>query len=208
MEWEHNDPYAFSRDERNAIEEIAEKSVAEVRRLLPDVPRPIILRVNSSPNVNPETGESGENAQPNFLVWEVDPHHPGGVPAVIREQLRPMLFHELHHLVRATRFVDVKLKEHVIREGLATAFERDAAGASPPWAASSPEIVSWSREVLALPDDTPRDPWLAQHPDGRRWIGLRVGTYLVDRAMKASGKTAADLVFTATDRVLELAASP
>ena len=46
------------------------------------------------------------------------------------------------------------------------------------------------------------------HPDGTRWIGYRAGTYLVDRAMRASGKSAADLVAMPTEDLLRLAQSP
>jgi hypothetical protein len=44
-----------------------------------------------------------------------------------------------------------------------------------------------------------------QHPDGRRWIAYKVGTYLVDRAIAASGKSSAELVLTPTREVLEMA---
>ena len=43
------------------------------------------------------------------------------------------------------------------------------------------------------------------HPDGRRWIGFRAGTFLVDQAMNASGLSSAELVTTATATVVELA---
>ena len=49
---------------------------------------------------------------------------------------------------------------------------------------------------------------LRQHPNGTRWIGYRAGTYLVDRAMRASGKSAADLVAMPTEDLLRLAQSP
>lgn len=44
-----------------------------------------------------------------------------------------------------------------------------------------------------------------RHPDGRRWIAYKVGTYLVDRAVRASGKTPAELVVTSTRELVELA---
>jgi hypothetical protein len=59
----------------------------------------------------------------------------------------------------------------VVSEGLATAFERDAGGRLPPW---------------------------FQHPDGRRRIGYRAGTYIADQAIAASGSSAADLVLAPT----------
>jgi uncharacterized protein YjaZ len=118
--------------------------------------------------------------------------------------LRPTLFHELHHLVRTAAVGGRRLKDHVIREGLGTAFERDFGGVSPPWGQYPPEVSLWAKEVLAQPDDAPVAQWLFHHPDGRRWIGLRVGTHLVDCAMKSSGKTSADLVRVPTDALLAM----
>jgi uncharacterized protein YjaZ len=134
----------------------------------------------------------------------VDASRPKGVAAIARTQLRATLFHELDHVVRAAVFVDRRLRDHVVREGLATAFERDYGGKVPPWGEYPPEIAQWTTELLEQPDDAPRGPWLFDHPDGRRWIGLRVGTYLVDRAMKATGKTSAGLVETPTDEIVRL----
>jgi hypothetical protein len=208
VEYAPGDPHAFSRDERRAIEEVAERTIPEVRRLLPQLPPSIVLRVSTSTSVIPETGENGSNSQPNVVHWQVDASRGEGVVTIARTQLRATLFHELHHVVRAAVFVDRRLRDHVIREGLATAFERDYGGASPPWGTYPAEAPRWTTEILALPDDTPRAPWLFEHPDGRRWIGLRTGTYLVDRAMKTSGKTSADLVQTPTDELITMGLAP
>jgi len=204
VEYEPGDPHVFSREERRAIEEVAERTLPDVRRLLPQLPPSILLRVSTSKAVIPETGENGSSSQPNVVHWQVDAGRSEGVAAIARTQLRATLFHELHHLVRAAVVVDRRLRDHVIREGLATAFERDFGGASPPWGQYPAEVSLWTKEILALPDDTPRAPWLFEHPDGRRWIGLRVGTYLVDRATKASGKTSADLARIPTDELVTM----
>jgi uncharacterized protein YjaZ len=44
-----------------------------------------------------------------------------------------------------------------------------------------------------------------QHPDGRRWIGYRAGTLIVDRAIAASGASSAALVRVPTADILALA---
>jgi hypothetical protein len=204
VEYAPNDAHVFSREERRAIEDIAQRTMPEVRRLLPDLPPSIVVRVSSSKNVIPETGENGSNFQPNTIDWQVDASRGEGVVAIARKQLRPTLFHELHHLVRSAAITGWRLRDHVVREGLGTAFERDFGGVSPPWGQYPADVSLWVKEVLALPDDAPRDKWLFRHPDGRRWVGLRVGTYLADCAMKSSGKTSADLVRVPTDVVLAM----
>jgi hypothetical protein len=49
--------------------------------------------------------------------------------------------------------------------------------------------------------------WMVEHPDGRRWIGYRAGTFIADQAIAASGRTAAQLATMPTDEVLALADS-
>jgi hypothetical protein len=88
---------------------------------------------------------------------------------------------------------------------MATAFERDLARTRPPWGAYPDDVAGWLGELLALPPGAPRRPWMFRHPDGRRWIGFKVGTYLVDRAARASGRTPATMVGLSTDEVLRLA---
>lgn len=92
----------------------------------------------------------------------------------------------------------------VVSEGLATAFERDAAGSSPPWGEYPPEVRGWVDELLALPSDVNYVEWMFLHPDGRRWIGYRAGTFIADQAIKTSGSTAAELVNTSTEEILRL----
>jgi hypothetical protein len=46
---------------------------------------------------------------------------------------------------------------------------------------------------------------MSRHPDGRRRIGYKVGTYWVDQAMAKSGRSIADLTNMSTADVLALA---
>ena len=95
----------------------------------------------------------------------------------------------------------------VVSEGMATAFERDFAGNKPLWGEYPEDVESWVEELLDLPMSAygSYPQWMLQHPDGRRWIGYRAGTYIVDEAMLASGLSAADLVLAPTAEVLKLA---
>ena len=103
--------------------------------------------------------------------------------------------------------------DHVIGEGMASVFEREFGGATYPFMEYPDDVSGWVTELLALPDLDPFTPdgqaqrrnWMSRHPDGRHWIGYRAGTYLVDRASRASEKSAADLVTLPTEGVLQLA---
>jgi hypothetical protein len=200
------DGYRFSSADRRAIERIASTTAIEVRRLLPTLPTRLTLRVRTGKKVIPELGTSAESNLPEVVYWTVDPSHKSGVRGIVKTYLRQTLFHEFHHLVRGSAVGHGRtLLDEAISEGLATVFERDFAAGAVPWGAYPAEVARWVPEIMALPPDAPRRMWMSQHPDGRRWIGYKVGTYLVDRAIDASGRSAADLTTASTDEIVRLA---
>jgi hypothetical protein len=197
---------AFSFAERRAIQACAEPAIRDVRKLLPQLPKALTLVVRKGSDVIPETGETAMASPPDTIDWTVDPTRSGGVIATVKSQLRATLHHELHHLVRDAAIRRASLMDHVVAEGLGTAFERDFAAVRPPWGDYPADAVAWVAELRRLPKDAPMPLWVyGKHEDGRRWVGLRAGTYLADRASKALGKTSAELVLTPTEAILEAA---
>jgi uncharacterized protein YjaZ len=202
----------LSAQQRELIQRIADTAERDVRRLLPQVTGDIVLNVDVGRNVVEETGETGTAMSPGNIRWVINPAYPAGLSSVISTRLRATLFHEIHHLARGwlvsggtprTSFMD-----GVIAEGLATAFARDETADTPLWAVYPDDIAAWTQELLVVSRSgtQPRYiDWMFQHPDGRRWIGYKVGTYIADRAMKASGKTAAALAIVPTSEILRLA---
>jgi hypothetical protein len=204
-----DDQRFFPPDARRGIRKVCDDTEAEVRTLLSTLPATIELAAETGGFVIPETGEQGSAATPCRINWTVDPSRAGGVAAIARTQLRFTLFHELHHLVRGWVFhggaPQTSFMDGVVSEGLATAFERDAGGRLPPWGQYPQEASAWVAELLQLPLNARYDQWMFQHPDGRRWIGYRAGTYIADRAIAASGCSAADLVLVPTAEILQMA---
>lgn len=203
-----NDSRHFSKEARRAIEEVCAGAEPEIRAHLGELPRNIELACQTGTFVIPETGEMGTAVAPNRVGWTVNANLPGGVPAIARAQLRFTLFHELHHLVRGwvmyggaprTSFMD-----GVVSEGLATVFERDIGGRKTPWGDYPEDVERWVVELLELPVYAPYNHWMFDHPDGRRWIGYRAGTYIADQAILASGLSAVELVLVPTDEVLRM----
>jgi hypothetical protein len=205
---EYYGKYEFSRAERATIQRIADKAAADVRRHLQALPERISLRVESGKEVIEEIGATAAAIPPDWVRWTVDPTRPEGVRALANTQLRAALFHEFHHLVRGTAVLPETLMDHVITEGMATAFERDFAGARPPWASYPANVSNWVDELLVVGPTAKNSGWLFKHPDGRRWVGFKAGTYLIDRAMKESARNSADLVLVSTRDILKLAKSP
>lgn len=201
--------YVFPDHVRAVIREICDATEPEIRAYLPTLTDRVELTVNTGTRVIPETGEVGAAAAPGRIVWTVDPSRAGGMTALARARLRYTLFHEMHHLVRGwvmsggqpyTTFM-----HPVVCEGLATVFERNAGGSQPLWGEYPDDVRAWVTELQALPASAPYRTWMFQHPDGRRWIGYRAGTYIADRAIAASGRSAAELAETPTDDILDLA---
>jgi hypothetical protein len=198
--------HAFSGTERRAISRVAGDAFRDARRHLPALPPQIVLQVTSGTDVIPELGATATVAGLNFVQWTVDPGNPQGVVTIAERHLRGALFHEFHHLVRIATTSQESLMDRVVLEGMATAFERDFAGVSPLWSQYPNDVSTWVDVLLALPPTTSPDEWMtAPRPDGRRWVGMRAGTYLVDRAMKTLNRTAAELVSTPTAEILAAA---
>lgn len=203
-----NDGRYFSKDARQVIAEICGNAEPEIRALLGDLHENIELACQTGPFVIPETGEMGAAIAFNRVGWTVNPDLPGGVAAVARAQLRSTLFHELHHVARGWVMyggaAPGSFMEGVVSEGLATVFERGFGGWEPPWGEYPEDVEEWVAELLELPTSAPYSDWMFRHPDGRRWIGYRAGTYIADQAILASGRSAADLVHTATEEILRM----
>lgn len=200
------DDYRFSQAERSDIEGVARSTALEARRLLPTLPQDLVIRVYAGSDIIPESGERASIVPPATVIWVVDPQHEGGVTRVVDTWLRATLLHEWHHLVRAQTVTSTSLMDAVISEGMATVFERDVGGVAPPWGMYPDDVADWVVELMALPADADGNLWLRRrHPDGRLWVGMRAGAYLVDRAMKRSGRTAAELVAVTTEEILALA---
>lgn len=140
-------------------------------------------------------GDTGSAFPPDYVSWTVDPNRIGGVEATARRQLRGTLFYEFHLLVRAQTVQGTSLLDRAVTEGMAAAFERDASGTPTPWSTYPDNVSDWAREFMALPSDATPDFWMS----------IKVGTYLVDRARVASGRTPADLVSTPTSDVVAMA---
>lgn len=194
---------ALSATERRELQSLSDAVFHDARRELEGLPPHLTLIVRWGKDVIPETGESAAAAYPGNVGLTLDPDV--DVLATIRTHVRGALFHELHHLARASRVSRRTLVDHVVTEGLAIAYERAHLPSVPPWGEAPPAPLEWWAELRAVPEPADVPAWMIRHPDGRRWIGMRVGTFLVERATKTSGRSAAKLVFAPTEEVVRLA---
>jgi hypothetical protein len=211
IEFEDRDGRLDTAD-RELARQICTAADAELHALLPTLIDSVDLRIATGSDVIPTIGYGARAMTFNSIAFTFDPYHPTGIRSVFEKFLRPALFHECHHLVRGWVKRGGKRRAHfiegVICEGLASAFERDAAGHEPPWCSYPENVREWVSELLRLPASAPYAEWMFMHPDGRRWIGYRAGTFIADRAIAASGRSAAELAETDYAEVLKLARLP
>jgi hypothetical protein len=208
--------YLWSDEERELIREIAEQADRDIRARLSEL-ADVTVHVKAAQHpfdVIPDTGDGGGSTAPGHVNWAVDADRPGGVAAVTMARLRPTLFHEFHHQVRgwvmsdSTALLSDTFMNAPVSEGLATAFERDESGVAPPWSEYPENVADWLQELLTEFTEATYAQWMFFHPDGRRLIGYKAGTYLADRAMSASGRSAADLVRVPAREIMGMAGYP
>ncbi len=202
-DWERAEANGVSRDEiRDCITDAAEE-VAEILQLPEHLN--ITVRPHEGMNIIPETGEGGYTVDTELVSLSFDPGVPYGKETLMKS-LRETVFHELNHV---HRWMESKYDSHmlnsVVFEGLATTFADDYAGAESLWGKYDGEPVEeWLKE-LGTKTNAEYSAYFYRHPDGRRWMGYKVGSWLVREAMKDSGKTVVELTRMQWRELIELA---
>ena len=157
----------------------------------------------ADPNaIIPEVGLGGFNPSSDEVRLFADPDHPS-LEEVFREQLGPMLAHELHHAMRRRSVgYGSTLFEAAVTEGLADHFSLEVDPQYDPiWALSmdAAELAVWLPQVVAG-SSGPYDhrAWfLGASPTIPRWTGYAVGYELVRAYLEANPtETASALVDT------------
>jgi hypothetical protein len=117
-------------------------------------------------------------------------------PAERTRRLHGAVLHEAMHVVQGFTMWAYRDRaappalEHAVYEGCATVLERERAGTTPPWARLEDDetMRAWTGEVAALGTDFDWRRWKFYDPEtGRDLVLYRVGTFVVDRALAATG---------------------
>lgn len=159
-------------------------------------------------SIIPEYGTGARTHDSVFIEIWFDKSIPHGVEKTL-ESLRQTVFHESNHAARWNSIPeDYRLIESAIFEGLATVFEREHAGYKPLYGEYNDDktMQKWLHEIQKAKDDwNQREALFFDNPDGRRWVGYKTGAWLIDRAMKNSGKSVIELTTLSADDILEMA---
>lgn len=154
-----------------------------------------------------ETDDHGRAHNSDFLELAFNPTlDTAGLNAVIAN-IKPTVFHEVNHAARFNIPIwHATFLDGCIMEGLANVFARQYAHEKALWADYTQEnAAAWLREIRDIGEGIAYDEYMYKHPDGRRWIGYKVGTYIVDEAIKKSGKSVIELTSMECADILKLA---
>jgi uncharacterized protein YjaZ len=153
-----------------------------------------------------ETEDAARTSNSELITLAFSPIAAQKRPQKILRHIRPTVFHEMNHAARFNIPLFHKtFLEMAIFEGLATVFERDFGGAQPLWGKYPSEVGEWLEEIQAEDFQGEWGEYLYRHPDGRRWILYKVGTYIVDQATLQSGKSVNGLSKLPCEQIMELA---
>ncbi len=185
---------SISENTRNLIFEITSEAQKELQEIFPDVHRPmqVIISLDSAGTIA-ETGNAGFPLSLSAISFKIHPNHPIDMDSIISRYYKATLYHEYNHIVRGwtaeSSWQSNDFMDAVVAEGLATIFEVQFTHSKPLWSAYPQYVENWVIELIKLPPSAYREygKWMFEHPDGRKWIGYKAGTYIVEKALKKSG---------------------
>lgn len=196
--FEDSENYKFNNSEKELIKKIAILSDQEIRKLLPDLTKKLTLKVTAvNHDLDIVGGVTGRANTPHEVTAEISYKYKDGINAAIKRTLSSHIYHEFHHVWRGWTLSGNEFKKGIsiaaVNEGLADVFSKTYTGISLKIGNPSDDIKSWTNEVLKLPKDADYNQWMNQHNDGRIAIGYRVGTFIIERALKNSDMTILEL---------------
>lgn len=201
-EWQEAESHGASRGVLHAAVASAMGEVSDISAL----PDHLSVTIRpSSYGIIPETGANGYTVDTELIMLTFDPKVPHGLEN-LKKALRETTFHELNHV---HRWMGIAYDDHILNsvvfEGLATVFEMEYARATPLYGAYQGEPVEEWLAELAGKTHADYEQYFFDHPDGRRWIGYKVGTWLVREAMRRSGKGVVELTRMAWRDIIKAA---
>ena len=187
-------------------EEEIRKAYNEVSKLLPFGSTHINFFVQPRTyGLIEHTGDSARTYNSEFIELAFDPTKDKKGLQIILEGVRPGVYHEMNHAARFNIPIWHKtFIESCVLEGLATVFTRDYANEDAKWAKYPKNVKEWLKEIVSKKNQIDYGQYMYAHTDGRKWVGYKVGTYIIDQAMKNSGKTVIELTKLECKDILKL----
>lgn len=148
----------------------------------------------------PQLGVGGYSPGPNNILVYLDPKS----DQANRTEILATLLHEAHHCLR-WRSVGYgqTLGEAMVSEGLACLYEKERLGRAPIYTATElkPDQIAQAQSRLDQPGYSQAE-WFFGQGDFDFWFGYSLGFRVCQQQAARTGQTAADLVDTPADEIL------
>lgn len=204
---------------QTAASRIIDDAYSEVRTLLPNLPKTIRIYFDNW-YLLPETGAGGFAYSADTLTMSFDPSFTNKQQQ--SHDLRATVFHESYHLAQGHTFIQPTAEyrhtlDSAVYEGMASVFEREYAAPSilpgTYTGETDQQLQEWADSLanISMADYTNPDTelwikWaLYDKESQQRWRIYKVGTWIVDKAVRQSGKDILSLYTATAAEILELA---
>ena len=200
---------SLSEAERAQIIQVADEALAKTVQALHGLQREITMNVKViDRDLTMVNGVTGRADHRNEIEISISKAYPGGITQAVKDGLAFTVYHELHHTIRGwvihNNAFRPGIQTAIINEGMADVFAEMMSGQQHNHYVDEPDFEAWLKEILALPLRAPYGDWMFSHPDGRMAVGYRTGTYVIEKVMKQSGKTAIDLTALPVSAIYEM----
>lgn len=175
---------------KEKLENVARQAIQPASKLLP----PLSPYLNITLQFSDERGRMIEGRgfyavtmSSEWVDLGIDPNLPFGKEKTLHN-LHVMLMHECLHASRMYTLDQPYSPEPLraaIEEGLSVKFEQDFSGEKVPWGQFEDDktMQKWFDEIGKLPIDSKNYEYLFDHPDGRRWIIYKTGTWIIQKIL-------------------------
>ncbi|MCZ6752194.1 MAG: DUF2268 domain-containing putative Zn-dependent protease [Acidobacteria bacterium] len=161
--------------------------------------------------VIPETGDSGIAFGQDWVHMAIDPaRRKDEVRRIITTITPSTIYHEMNHISRNKHFGSEKsLLDAIVSEGLATVFaEEQWLAFKAPWGQYNEKELKPFLKVLRREKNNKkfsRDEWLFGRGNKPKWLGYKLGSYLIERAKdRNEGLTALGMTTKKTEEIVRL----
>jgi len=209
-QWEEAEKKGFSQAE---VEGVVKAAYNRASKLLPTLSTNlnIVIRPNKN-NYIKETGDNGYTYDSELVIIEFSPTLPYGKEDLIKN-MENAVFHECNHAARyrwlySQGVFEPSIVDAGIHEGLATVFAGQYANGISPWGKYEDDetMNKWLEELRQADKNGEHwKDWGFDRADGRKWVGYKTGTWIVDKAIQNSGKSVIDLTSILSKDITELA---
>lgn len=152
------------------------------------------------------TGGNAHTHNSELIELAFDPEFKQASAERILSDVKFSVYHEMNHAARWNLGIwHNTFLDYCVMEGLANVFTRDHANEDAPWAKYPDNVTDWIQEITGKNDLFAWANYSFDHPDGGKWIAYKVGTYIVDTAIKNSNESAIELTKMKCGMILKLA---